>query len=154
MGKSPNGSGSVWKRKDGRYGAKLTHPYHDPETGRTKRKTESTTKPDWGAAHRWLLEKQTDLLGGIVVSVEEPPLGDFLAGWLRDVVEPAVAPNTYLKRRYAVRNHLAPAMGHVKLSELEPRRIHALYSRLAREEGASGSPLSYATRREVHVTLN
>ena len=88
-----------------------------------------------------------------MVSVEDPPLGDFLAGWLRDVVEPAVAPNTYLKRRYAVRNHLAPAVGHVKLSELEPRRRHALYSRLAREEGASGSPLSYATRREVHVTL-
>ena len=44
-------------------------------------------------------------------------------------------------------------MGNVKLSELEPRHIHALYSRLACEEGASGSPLSYATRREVHVTL-
>ena len=52
MRKSPNSSGSVWKRKDGCYGAKLTYPYHDPETGRTKRKTESTTKPDWGAAHR------------------------------------------------------------------------------------------------------
>ncbi len=133
MGKAPNGSGSMWRRKDGRYGAKLTYPYHGSATGRTKRKTESTTKPGWGAAHRWLLEKQTDLLGGIVVSVEEPPLGDFLSGWLRGVVEPSVARNTYLKRRYAVRNHLAPAMGHVKLSELEPRRIHALYSRLARE---------------------
>ena len=74
---------ALWREAD---------PYHDPETGRTKRKTESMTKPDWGAAHRWLLGKRTDLLGGIVVSVEDPPLGDFLAGWLRDVVEPADAP--------------------------------------------------------------
>ena len=92
VGKAPNGSGSVWKRKDGRYGAKLTYPYHDPATGRTKKKTETTTKPDWAAAHRWLMEKQTDLLGGAVVSVEDPPLGNFLANWLRDVVDPRSPP--------------------------------------------------------------
>ena len=95
------------------------------------------------------MEKQTDLLGGVVVSAEDPTLGVFLDGWLRDVVEPSVARNTYLKRASCVRVHLS-AIGHVKLSELEPRRIHALYSRLLRRE----PPLSYATRREVHVTLN
>lgn len=152
-GKAPNGSGSIWKRGDGRYGAKLTYPYHDPLTGRTKRKTESTTKPDWDSAHKWLLEKQTDLFGDVVASVEDPFLGDFLADWLRDVVQPAVARNTYLKREYAVRIHLSPALAHVRLSELEPRRVHALYSRLAQTETASGSPLSYATRREIHVSL-
>ena len=52
-----------------------------------------------------------------------------------------------------MRNHLEHAVRHVKLSELEPRRRHALYPRLAREESRSGEPLSYATRREVHVTL-
>ena len=57
MVKAPNGSGSVWKREDGLYGAKSNH---DPATDRTKRKKESSTKPDRGAAHRWLPEKQTD----------------------------------------------------------------------------------------------
>lgn len=126
--------------------AKLTYPYHDA-TGRQRRKTESTTKPDWESAHKWPLQKQSDLLGGVVFSGDDPTLGDYLREWLRDAIEPAVARNTYLKREYAVRVHLTPELGHVRLSALDPRRVHALYSRLAREGYA------YSTRREIHVAL-
>lgn len=145
--KSPNGSGSVWRRPDGRYSAALTYPYHDPETGRTKRKRLTTTKRSWESAHRWLLEKQGSLLGGAVMSPENPTLREYFATWLSDVVETSVARNTYLKREYAVRVHLSPALGHFKLSELEPRSIQTLYSRLART-------YSLATCKEIHITLN
>ena len=30
--KAPNGSGSVWERPDGRWGAALSYPYYDPES--------------------------------------------------------------------------------------------------------------------------
>lgn len=148
-GKAPNGSGSIWKRPDGRYGAALTYPYYDAETGRTKTKRLSTTKKDWDSAHRWLLNMQNDLLGGVVRSPEDPRVGDFLKEWLADVIEPSKARNTYLKREYNVRVHLLPDLGHVRLSGLTPRRIQALYSRLAKRE----PPLAATTRREVHVTL-
>jgi len=145
--KSPNGSGSVWRRPDGRYGAALTYPYHDPSSGRTKKKRASTTKRTWEEAHRWLVERQRDLIGGVVKSPENPTVREFLASWLSDVIEPAVARNTYLKREYAVRVHLVPALGHFKLSDLDPRAIHALYSRLSRD-------YSLSTRKEVHIALN
>ena len=144
--RAPNNSGSIWKRPDGRWGVALTVPYYDPETGRTKRKPRGTTKTSWEAAHRWLMTKQSELLGGAILSPEDPTLSGFLDTWLADVVEPGVSRNTYLKRRWAANNHLSPALGHFRLSELEPRAVQALYSRLSRE-------YSLATRREIHVAL-
>lgn len=147
--KSPNGSGSIWQRPDGRYGAALTYPYHDAATGRTKRRRTSTTKPNWDEAHKWLMERQNDLLGGVAVSPENPTFGEFLKGWLRDVVEPSVAPKTHEKREYHVGVHIAPALGHVRLKELAARQIQAFYTRLARRE----PPLATSTRRDIHTTL-
>lgn len=146
--RAPNSSGTIWKRPDGRYGVALSRPYHDSETGRIKRKRESTTRADWDSAHRWLVGKKKEVISGIMESPEDPRLADYLAEWLRDVVEPGVARNTYLKREYAAR-HLSAEMGRARLSEVNPRRIHALYSKLIRRD----PPLSYATRREIHITL-
>jgi integrase len=147
--KNANGQGSIWQRADGRYGAALVYEYYDGAQGRTVKKRTSTTKPDWDAAHKWLVGKQSDLLGGVPVSDENPILSDFLGDWLRDVVEPSVSRNTYLKREYNVRVHLVPALGKVRIKDLDPRRIQALYTRLRRRE----PPLAASTRREVHVTL-
>lgn len=142
-----NGSGSVWKTKDGRFGAKLTYPYHDPETGKTKRKRASTTRRTWEEAHRWLVRKQAELLGGPVTTPTKTTVGEYLQEWLRDALEPSVARNTYLKRESVCRVHLHPAFGHVRLSDLDARRVQALYSSLSRRG------YSLAMRREVHVTL-
>ena len=143
--KAPNGSGSVWQRPDGRWGAALSYPYYDPETGRTKRRRTSTTKKSWEEAHKWLIQKQIDLLGGVPDAPQNPSVGE----WLADVVEPSVAPKTYEKRSYHVRVHISPALGHVKLKDLQARQIHTLYVRMARRD----PPLATSTRRDVHTTL-
>lgn len=147
--KAPNGSGSVWERADGRFGAALSYPYHDAKTGKTKRDRASTTKATWDEAHKWLVQKQADLLGGVQVSPEDPPFGEYLKSWLADVIEPSVAPKTYEKREYHIRVHISPALGHVKLKDLAPRQIHMLYSKMSRRD----PPLSLSTRRDVHTTL-
>ena len=71
------------------------YEYYDGAQGRIIKRT-STTKPDWDTAHKWLVGKQSDLLGGVPVSDENPALSEFLDDWLRDVVEPSVARNTCL----------------------------------------------------------
>ncbi len=147
--KAPNGSGSVWQRPDGRWGAALSYPYYDPDTGRTKTKRASTTKKTWEAAHRWLMQKQNDLLGGVTDAPQNPPLGEYLGEWLHNVVEPSVAPKTHEKREYHVRVHISPALGHVRLKDLQARQIHALYVRMARRD----PPLAASTRRDIHTTL-
>ncbi len=147
--KAPNGAGSIWERADGRFGAALPYPYHDPKTGRTMRKKATTTKDTWEEAHKWMVQKQADLLGGVQVSPEDPPFREYLESWLSDVVEPSVAPKTHEKREYHVRVHLIPALGHVRLKDLAARQIHALYTRLARRD----PPLGLSTRRDIHTTL-
>ena len=151
--KAPNGSGSVWQRPDGRWGAALSYPYYDPDTGRTKTKRASTTKKGWEAAHRWLMQKQNDLLGGVPDAPQNPPLGEYLDEWLRNVVEPSVAPKTHEKREYHVRVHISPALGHVRLKDLQARQIHTLYVRMARTESQGRAPLAASTRRDIHTTL-
>lgn len=148
-GKAPNGSGSVWQRPDGRWGAALSYPYYDPETGRTKSRRKSTTKNSWDEAHKWLVQMQIDLLGGVPDAPQNPSLGEYLQEWLADVVEPSVAPKTYQKRSYHVRVHISPALAHVKLNDLQARQIHTLYVRMARRD----PPLAASTRRDVHTTL-
>jgi integrase len=151
--KAPNGSGSVWQRPDGRWGAALSYPYYDPEEGRTRTRRTSTTKTSWEDAHKWLVQKQIDLLGGVPDAPENPTVGEYLYGWLADVVEPSVAPKTHEKRSYHVCVHLAPAIGHLRLKDLQSRQIHTLYVRMARRESQGLPALAYSTRRDIHTTL-
>jgi integrase len=91
-----------------------------------------------------------DLFGGVPYAQESPLVSEYLSEWLADVVEPAVAPNTYAKREHHVRVHIAPALGATRLSNLQPRQIHQLYTSLARA-GETGYAIS--TRRDIHTTL-
>jgi hypothetical protein len=76
-------------------------------------------------------------------------VGEYLYGWLADVVEPSVAPKTHEKRSYHVRVHLAPAIGHLRLKDLQARQIHTLYVRMSRREDQGLPSLAYSTRRDA-----
>lgn len=145
--KAANGSGSVWQRKDGRWSAALSYPYYDHKTATSKTRRLSTTKPDEDGARKWLAKMQRDLLGAMPNAEDSPPLSEYLVEWLADVVEPAVAPNTYAKRENHVRVHIVPVLGSTRLDNLQPRQIHNLYTSLARDG------YSIATRRDIHTTL-
>lgn len=131
--------GSVWDRKDGRAGAKHRRRMPDGAV-----RTRSTTKRTREEAEAWLAKMQADDPEPLD-STER--LADYLYGWLGDAVEPSVSRRTWEKRSWAVRVHIIPALGGVRLSELRPREIQSLYARLAREG------YSYSTRHEIHVTL-
>ena len=92
---------------------------------------------------------QIDLLGGVPDAPQNPTVSEYLSEWLADVIEPSVAPKTHEKRSYHVRVHLAPALGHVKLKDLQARQIHTLYVRMGRRVPT----LATSTRRDIHTTL-
>ncbi len=146
--RSRHGSGTIAKRSDGRYAAAFTYPYYDAKTGRMKRHRAQTTKPDWESAEAWLVALKSDVLRGREVAPDDPRLSEYLCEWLADTVEPSVAPKTYAKREYHVRNHIIPALGPARIKELQPRQIHGLYVDMQR------NGYSISTRRDVHGTLN
>ena len=135
-------AGSVWARGDGRYGVEV--PYRDA-FGR--RRVRSTTKATEEEARAWLEQMRASIADEELTAHTSQTVGAYLDEWLRDAVEPRVSPRTYDKRSWAVRIHIAPALGRVRLSDLSPRSIQTLYASLAREG------YSYSTRREIHITL-
>jgi integrase len=134
-------------RPDGRWSAALWIRVHDPTTGRTIRRRLTTTRRSWEEAHAWLVERQGDAKRNLLRPSEDPRLSEFLTGWLRDVVAPSVAPKTLEKRRYHVAK-IDAALGHMRLTKLQPRQIHLFYLDLARQ-----GTLALTTRRAIHTTL-
>lgn len=132
-------TGSVWERKDGRFGAEFRYKVGSAT------KTLTTTKSTRETAEAWLADKETDHADGVVSGNET--VGRFLDAWLEESVAPRVSRNTYRKREGAVRVHIKPEIGAIPISELDVRRVQGLYSLMAREGYA------YPTRREIHVTL-
>jgi integrase len=145
--RQPSGAGSVWQRPDKRWSAALWVKQHDPTTGRTIRRRLTTTRRSWEEAHAWLVQQQGDAKRNLLRPSEDPRLSEFLTGWLRDVVAPSVAPKTLEKRRYHVAK-IDAALGHMRLTKLQPRQIHLFYLDLAR-----AGTLALTTRRAIHTTF-
>lgn len=140
-------AGSIWDRPDGRKGVSLPYKYRDPETGRILIRRFATTRNTREEAEDWLVEKRREVGDGKAPEDRGVLFSDHTRAWLRDAVEPRVAPRTLEKRVWALSIHLLPEFGVLPLAEVTPRAIQRLYARLVRE----GYALD--TRRQIHVTL-
>lgn len=76
-------------------------------------------------------------------------LGAWLELWMEAEIEPCRAETTVNGYRNIVRNHMRPALGKVRLSDLTPELINGYYQWLAEEKGLSSN-----TIRKHHVLLH
>ena len=76
-------------------------------------------------------------------------LGDWLDRWMDAEIEPYRAETTVNGYRNIIRNHMRPALGAVRLSQLTPELINGYYQWLSDEKG-----LSPNTVRKHHVLLH
>lgn len=74
-------------------------------------------------------------------------MGEYLERWLKDVAD-TVRESTHQRYGYAVTPHIKPALGRVKLKDLNPAHVRWFY----RERLDSG--LSPATVHKLHVVLH
>ena len=91
---------------------------------------------------------------GSYVEPSAMTVGDFLQRWLDDYVQHNCAAKTAERYAEIVRNHVLPAISHVRLRELKPAHIQELYShakRAGRKDGKGG--LSGRTVHHVHRVL-
>lgn len=82
-------------------------------------------------------------------------VGEYLDGWLKDYAKQHVAPQTYRRYESIVRLHIKPALGGVRLSQLQPAHIQRFYTRTL-ESGriANGQSLSSTTVLQMHRVLS
>ena len=133
-----HGEGSVFLRKDGRWGAQITL-----ENGKRLYR--------YGKTQREALEKlrraQYELEQGTLTQGPKQSIKDYLNYWLEEVHRATLKVSTYALYRRHLDNHIIPQLGHIRLQKLTADEIQAFCARKLK------GGLSAGTVRLLHTIL-
>ncbi|TDB69581.1 tyrosine-type recombinase/integrase [Micromonospora sp. KC723] len=118
-----NGEGSIFPYRNG-YAAYVW--VTKPDGKRTRKYVYGPTRE---AVHdKWIKLHQQAKAGPVVTRI--PTLGSYLESWLRDVVEPNLAPATAANYDMFVRLYIAPELGSRRLDKLTVREVQTWLNKL------------------------
>ena len=120
-GKRGNSEGSITKRADGRWMARLTLPDGGRRAFYGKTRQEASDK---------LIKAQNDVKEGKPPAGNRQRTGAFLQSWLEHTASHKVRPKTFRRYRELVTLHISPAVGRVPLGELTPQHVEKMLSNL------------------------
>ncbi|MDX3757267.1 site-specific integrase [Streptomyces sp. AK02-04a] len=139
--RNPNGAGSIWQRKDGRFEARVYVPQPD---GTRKRKTV------YGSTWDECDEKRQELVRrdrqGIPTPSRSAKLSEWLPYWLEEYIKPQRKRTTYVKYEMHVRLYLVPLLGSRRLESLTTANVRQMISKVTEQASA-------ATAKEAHRVL-
>ncbi|MEU1560134.1 site-specific integrase [Streptomyces mirabilis] len=139
--RNPNGAGSIWQRKDGRFEARVYVPQPD---GTRKRKTV------YGSTWDECDEKRQELVRrdrqGIPTPSRSAKLSEWLPYWLAEYIKPQRKRTTYVKYEMHVRLYLVPLLGSRRLESLTTANVRQMISKVTEQASA-------ATAKEAHRVL-
>jgi integrase len=139
--RNPNGAGSIWQRKDGRFEARVYVPQPD---GTRKRKTV------YGSTWDECDEKRQELVRrdrqGIPTPSRSAKLSEWLPYWLEEYIRPNRKRTTYVKYEMHVRLYLVPLLGSRRLESLTTANVRQMISKVTEQASA-------ATAKEAHRVL-
>lgn len=141
-----SGSGSISKRKDGRWQGQYTNG-RDPKTGRLRRHT------IYGKTQKEVAEKLRTATSSIDRGAYQEPSKLTLAQYAKEYLAHCavnLSPHTQKSYKTALNNHILPALGSITLTKLTHREIQAFVSSL----GLGGKDLSAKTVRNIHGVLH
>ncbi len=127
-----NQEGSISHRTDGRWMARVSHE--------GKRVTVyGKTKHEARKKLRALQRKQDE---NLPLVTSQTLLKDYLAQWL-ETIRHQVRAKTLVDYEVAIRLHIAPCLGHIRLGKLEPEHIEKAWNDMLKK-GKSASVVQYA----------
>lgn len=139
MAKRGNGEGTIRKRPDGLWEARLSVPgQRAPKSFYGKTQAEALRKREGARAQ---------LNGGILLNADRLTLGEYMERWLGGPLKQSVWVRTYEDYAWLTRKHIVPALGHVKLKELTAEHLDELYVQ------KSDSGLGTRTINYIHSTI-
>lgn len=145
-GRAANGSGmQPRKRADGRYEARFEIGI-DSVTGKAKYKYIYGKTSDECA--RKLRAATAAIDAGTYTEPQRMLLGEWLDIWLGEYCG-AIKPGTLKCYSDGVRNHIRPALGRIRLCELQPHDVQRFINGLQRKD----KPLSPKTIKNIHGVL-
>jgi integrase len=146
VAKNGNGEGSIYPhRKNGKKvgyrGAYVVHTTEGP-------KRRYVSGKDRDEVRRKLTEAMANRDKGIIYDDKNLTVGEYLDRWLSDSVRGTVRESTYSRDKYLVTNHIKPAIGRLKLKNVNALHLQGLY-RERLDTGLSGS-----TVQKIHHVLH
>jgi len=118
MARRARGEGSITQRQDGRWQASL-------QVGGVRRTV-------YGATRTEVVRKLAELKRQATAGLPDPgrrTVADLLDAWLK-AAEPNLRPKTVEGYRHICAKHVLPALGNVRLSQLQPAPVEALLAKL------------------------
>ena len=143
--RAAQGAGSIRQRPDGRWEGRYT-------AGRDSGTGKQVQKSVYGSTQKEVLKKlqeiQTDMERGVFLEPNRITLGQWLEVWRTEYLG-GIKPNSQYDYTAQIRNHIAPALGAVRLQKLTPHQVQGFYNSLQREKG-----LAPKTVKNVHGVLH
>lgn len=116
--KHGNGEGTIRKRGDGRWEARLNLPDGKRRSFYAETRQEVASR---------LAEARRDRDKGLPIVGEKQTVGQYLASWL-EMVKPTIRPSTWKRYNELLSLHVTPALGKWSLSKLTAQQVQALYA--------------------------
>ena len=133
MAKRGNSEGSVTKRTDGRWMARVSLPDGKRKSyyGKTRQEV----------AHK-LVQAQKAIADGLPLAGERQSTGAFLESWLSDSAAQKVRPKTLRRYQELVRLHIGPEIGRIPLPRLTPQHVERMLANV-QAKGSSARTVSH-----------
>lgn len=116
-----------------------------------------STKRQELAAKSFALEFENKVKSGYAMDGRKITLKDFSEKWLEEYAKPNLAPGTVVKYSEELNDKILPALGHLKLSAINPSTLNSFYQSMlkdgARKDGKAGG-YSRATISKTHNVLS
>lgn len=146
----PSGDGMVRKRDDGRWEGRIVVGHKDNGDSIFRYVYAGTQKELTAKLRKHITAYQ----GADLREQSGMTLGEWLDIWLENVAG-TIRPNTLIRYRGTVKNHIKPQLGHKVISQITPKDIQKFCDRLLTNGKLNGSGgLSNNTVRGIHGMLH
>ncbi|WP_406462181.1 site-specific integrase [Streptomyces sp. NBC_00111] len=139
--RNPNGAGSIWQRKDGRYEARVYVP--QPDGTRRRKTVYGSTWDECDTKRQELVLRDRQ---GVPTPTRSARLSEWLPYWLEEFVRDDRKKTTYAKYETHVRRYLIPQIGSKRLETLGAADVRRMLSAVTAQASA-------ATAKESHRVL-
>lgn len=148
MARRGNSEGSIYQRADGRWVASLFEP--QPMGPATRTSIYGRTRVEVAAKLR-AAQHRVDT--GRKVGNSRDSVGSYLERWLTESLPGSVRPRTLESYASTCRLHLIPALGHLRLGELDADHVEAFLAAKSKSVSARGTDLSPRSVAYMHAVL-
>ena len=130
---------SIEKRSENSYRITVSAGYNSDGKQIKKQKTikldpKLTEKQKEKELERQAVLFQEEVERGTYLDADKLTFKQFIEKWLKDYAEPNLAPKTLYRYKELLDTRIIPALGHIKLSKLQPPHLTSFYNNL-RENG-------------------